>query len=76
MENDIELTTVQADRFDECVSELSQDAQNYFAEQVTQVSQALGRGAGIKSAKALMFQLMFFTERKGITTATLLTRGL
>ena len=72
--NDTEVTTLQADRFDECVSELSQDAQKYFAVQVVAVSEQLGRGAGTKSAKALLYQLLFFAERKGITTAALLTR--
>ena len=72
--NDTEITTIQAERFDQCVSELSNDAQKYFAAQVARVSEQLGRGAGTKSAKALLYQLMFFAERKNITTATLLTR--
>ena len=71
---DIEITTVQANKFDQCVSELSPEAQDWFAEKVDYISNRLGKGAGIKSAKSLLFQLMFYAEQYNITTATLLTR--
>lgn len=48
---------IQAQRFDECVAELSKDAQEYFALAVKTLSNAMGKGAGEKSAKALLYAI-------------------
>ena len=49
------LESIQAARFDECVAELSQDAQKYFLFAVRTISQGLAAGAGETSAKALLY---------------------
>ena len=72
--NDVERTTKQADQFDQCFAELSQEAQAYFTAQLEYIAAEMATGGGEKSAKALFTQFMRFAERKQITTATLLTR--
>lgn len=74
MNKKIEDTVKQAQLFDECVSELSEDARRYFREQVKFLSSAMARGSGEKSAKALLFQLLKFLEAADIDTSQLFER--
>jgi len=57
-----EDTKIRADQFDECVSELSEEAQEFFAQAVADIANQLSGHAGVMSAKELIFQLMKFLE--------------
>jgi hypothetical protein len=53
----IPLETEQAAMFDECVAELSQDARDFFAFAVQKIATSLAAGGGVKSAKAVLFEI-------------------
>lgn len=48
------LETVQAEQFDECLPELSKEAQEFLLWAVDKIKMNLANGAGEKSAKALL----------------------
>jgi hypothetical protein len=49
--------TIQAERFDECVAELSPEAQAFFDFAVEEIQASMANGGGEKSAKALLFAI-------------------
>jgi hypothetical protein len=49
------LESIQAARFDECVAELSPEAQRFFAFAVREISNGLSKGGGVVSAKAFLY---------------------
>jgi hypothetical protein len=53
------LESIQAARFDECVAELSPEAQDYFKFAVKRIADGLAAGGGVISAKALLYALAY-----------------
>jgi len=64
MDKDIEKTTEQAAIFDECVSELSAEAQKELGALVAYIADKLAFGAGEKSAKALIIQSLRYLNKE------------
>lgn len=51
------LETIQAEQFDECLPELSKEAQEFLLWAVDKIRNELANGAGERSAKALLIAM-------------------
>jgi hypothetical protein len=69
--NENDPTTLRAARFDECYSELSEEAQRYLSAQVNFIAKNMANGGGEKSAKALLYNLMIFADAMNIQSSDL-----
>jgi len=63
MTNVPDKTTERVKQFDACVAELSEETQEFIADFVKLVSKKIAKGAGIDSAKELIWQEFIFVDR-------------
>ncbi len=56
MENKL---STRANRFDECLLELSTESQLVLLQYINRISEALANGGGVMSAKEILYQLAF-----------------